>query len=198
MFSYAKKVNICDLSKYSLSNCNKNTNFATIMKKLGTIILALMPFMAHAQRVELQVAGTMVDIPVQQTQSELKPGWKIVDVKLKDKLTHYLWGGHAAQMTDDQMPIFMIEPGKNEVLSDYALIRLQHKKQYRKLPKSNLRDNDYTRVEPTAFDIKSDGKDGFICHRLTALEKGEYILVNISQTPIGDLQDLNVFPFQVP
>lgn len=168
------------------------------MRTIKAILLTLVSMHAWGQRVQLQVADSMVDINAQQTQSELKPGWTIVDVKLKDKLTHYLSGSHAAQMTDNRTPVFMIEPAGNEVLADYAIIRLQRKRNYRKLPKTELRENKYTRVEPAAFDIMSDGGDGFLCRPLGALKEGEYILVCLSQTPTGSLKDLKVYPFQVP
>ena len=88
--------------------------------------------------------------------------------------------------------------GKDEVLNDYALIRLLNKKNYRKLPKSEIRENNYKRVEPADFNIKSDGDNGFLCYPTEALVAGEYILLNISQHPIGNLKDLKVYPFRVP
>ena len=152
----------------------------------------------YAQKVELKVQNNLAEIAAEQTQSELKPGWTVFDIKLKDKIIHYLNGGRATQLTDDNMPEFRITPAKDEVLSDYAIIRLQAKKYYRKLPKSSVRENEYIRIEPARFYIKSDKENGFICHPLDALVKGEYILLNIAQEPIGSLQDLKVFPFRVP
>lgn len=156
-----------------------------------------LPMMAFGQSVAVMVGSDFVTIPVQQTQTELKPGWTIVDIKLKDKLVHYLYGAHSTQLADDRQPLFLVTPGEKEILSDYVIIRLQTKKTYRKLPKSTLRENAYTRVDPNAFNLKSDGKDGFICQPTAPLEKGEYILLNINQTPIGNAQDLLVFPFQI-
>jgi len=168
------------------------------MKILKAFILSTLPVCLYAQKVELKVQDNFVEIAVEQTQSELKPGWIVFDIKTKDKLTHYLNGAHSLQLTDDNMPQFHIIPAKDEVLADYALIRLQSKKYYRKLPKSVLRDNEYKRIEPANFYIKSDGDNGFICHPLEALGRGDYILVNLSQPPVGDLQDLKVYPFMVP
>lgn len=161
-------------------------------------LLLLLPLTAAGQSVSIKIADNFVVIPRQQTQTETKPGWTIVDIKLKDKVTHYLYGGHSTQMADDRKPVFLIVPGQKEVLSDYIIIRLQNKKNYRKLPKSNLRENDYTRIEPSAFDLCSDGKDGFICKTRMEMEKGEYILLNISQKPVGEAQDLMVHPFRIP
>ena len=168
------------------------------MKILKAFILATLPICLHAQKVELKVQDNFVEIEVEQTQTELKPGWTVFDIKLKDKLIHYLNGGHTTQLTDDSTPLFHIIPAKDEVLADYALIRLQSKKYYRKLPKSNVRENEYKRIEPADFSIKSDGEEGFICQPSAALGKGDYILLNITQQPIGNLQDLKVYPFMVP
>lgn len=168
------------------------------MNILKAFILTTLPVCLFAQKVELKVQDNFVEIAVDQTQSELKPGWIVFDIKTKDKLIHYLNGGHSLQLTDDNMPHFHIIPGKDEVLADYALIRLQSKKYYRKLPKSTLRDNEYKRIEPANFFVESDGDNGFFCHPLEALEKGDYILLNLSQQPIGSLHDLKVYPFMVP
>jgi hypothetical protein len=168
------------------------------MKIIKVFILLAIPFCLHAQEVELKVLDNFVKLSSEQTQSELKPGWTVFDIKLKDKLIHYLTKGHSSQLTDDNMPEFHITPSENEVLNDYAIIRLQSRKYYRKIPKSNIWENDYKRVEPANFFIKSDGENGFFCHPLNALVKGEYILLNIKQNPIGDLKDLKVYSFQVP
>ena len=168
------------------------------MKILKAFILSTLPICLHAQKVELKVQDSFLDIDVEQTQTELKPGWTVFDIKLKDKFVHYLNGAHAAQQTDGNTPLFHIIPATDEVLANYALIRLQSRKYYRKLPKSNVRENEYKRVEPADFFIKSDGDNGFICQPLEALGKGDYILLNLAQTPIGNLQDLKVYPFTVP
>ena len=46
--------------------------------------------------------------------------------------------------------------------------------------------------------MKSDGKQGFVCKPRNPLDKGEYILVYLNQTPIGELRDLKVYSIQVP
>ena len=149
-----------------------------------------------AQKVELAVGEGWVEIPVQQTQSELKPGWKIVDYQMKSKLTHYLSGGHASQLTDGNRPVFRVTPAEKEVLIDYVLIRLKASKYYRKMFKPLLIECNYTRLEPSAFDIKAES-DSFICQPRQPLQPGEYILANLKQQPIGELQDLLVYPFSV-
>ena len=149
-----------------------------------------------AQKVELAVGEGWVEIPVQQTQSELKPGWKIVDYQMKSKLTHYLSGGHASQLTEGNRPVFRVTPSEKEVLVDYVLIRLKASKYYRKMFKPLLIECNYTRLEPSAFDVKAES-DSFICQPRQPLQPGEYILANLKQQPIGELQDLLVYPFSV-
>ena len=169
------------------------------MKKLLSLFFLVAPCFllpVGAQKVELAVGNNWVEIPVQQTQSELKPGWKIVDYQMKSRLVHYLSGGHAAQLAEGNQPVFRVTPGEKEVLFDYALIQLKRYKFYRKLPKAKLADNDYMRLEPRCFDMKAES-DAFICRPLMPLGAGEYILVNISQEPLGELGDLLVYPFCV-
>lgn len=164
------------------------------MKKIVCLLALFFAMNTWAQKVEIDVSGCWVEIPVLQTQSELKPGWKIVDYQMKSKLTHYLSGGHASQLADSFQPVFRIAPGAEEVLVDYALIQLKRYKSYRKLPKALLIENIYTRLEPKDFDIKAES-DAFICQPRQPLKPGEYILVNLSQHPIGELQDILVYPF---
>lgn len=166
------------------------------MKKIISLLMLLSALNAGAQKVELAVGEGWVEIPVQQTQSELKPGWKIVDYQMKSKLTHYLSGGHASQLTDGNRPVFRVTPAEKEVLIDYVLIRLKASKYYRKMFKPLLIECNYTRLEPNDFDIKAES-DSFICQPRQPLQPGEYILANLKQQPIGELQDLLVYPFSV-
>ena len=151
---------------------------------------------ARAQRVEIAVEGSWAEIPAQQTQSELKPGWKIVDYQMKSRLVHYLSGGHASQLADGNRPVFRVTPSEKEVLIDYALIRLKDFKYYRKLPKVKLTENEYIRLEPNNFEVRAEG-DAFICQPRQPLAPGDYIFVNLTQQPVGDLGDLLVYPFCV-
>ena len=104
----------------------------------------------------------------------------------------------ARQLTDDQMPTFRLTPAQGETLVDYALIRLRAKRQWRVLPNALLRLNSYHRIEPKYFYIKPAGDTAFEFHPLAALNRGAYILVNLAQQPVGELQDYVVYPFQVP
>ncbi|MBO4642831.1 MAG: hypothetical protein J5661_08270 [Bacteroidaceae bacterium] len=161
-------------------------------------LLGLCPLFCMAQKVSLYVGNNLVEIPVQQTQSELKPGWKIVDIQMKPKRTCYLWGGQSKQITDDQRPIFIIEPGEGETLADYAFIKLKKRRQYRQLTQTVLVNNPYLRIDLNHFNIKTEGEKGFQVQPKEVMEKGEYILVNLLQKPIGELGDYNVYPIQIP
>ena len=166
------------------------------MKRIICFIALLSALSVHAQQVEIAVGEGWAEIYAQQTQSELKPGWKIVDYQMKSRLMHYLWGGHSSQLTDGNRPVLRVTPGPVEVLVDYVIIRLKGYKSYRKLPKTKLSDNEYLRFEPEYFDIKAAG-DAFVCQPKQALQPGEYIIVCLSQKPIGELEDLLVYPFSV-
>ena len=58
--------------------------------KAKTIILGLAAILtatiSHAQTIYLDAEPAPVQIESQLTQSELKPGWKIVDIQLKSKI----------------------------------------------------------------------------------------------------------------
>lgn len=166
------------------------------MKKIISVLSLFCVLNVQAQKVEIAVGESWAEIPVQQTQSELKPGWKIVDYQMKSRLTHYLSGGHASQLADGNRPVFRVTPAENEVLVDYVLIRLKATKNYRQMFKSHLIENNYTRLEPSDFDIKAES-DSFICQPRQPLKPGEYILACLSQKPIGELSDLLVYPFCV-
>lgn len=166
------------------------------MKKMISFVLLLFALVAKAQKVEILVGGNWAEIPAQQTQSELKPGWRIVDYQMKSKLTRYISGAHAAQLAEGNRPVFRVTLGEKEVLVDYVLVRLKASKYYRKMFKPLLIECNYTRLEPSAFDVKAES-DSFICQPRQALQPGEYILACLTQRPIGELQDILVFPFSV-
>lgn len=143
------------------------------------------------------MAGNAVPLKTEQTQTETKPGWKIVDIKMKDKQIHYLWGSRATQMADNAFPTLIIYPGEKETLTDYVLIRLRRRKQYRQLMKSPLEKNEFTRFMPEHFDIRPAAGIGFACTPRKALPVGEYIVAHLKQKPIGDAGDYIVHAFSV-
>ena len=54
------------------------------MKKWLLTLLYIVPLGVQAQRVQLVVSGTPVTIQPVQTQTEVRAGWRIVDIQLKD------------------------------------------------------------------------------------------------------------------
>lgn len=169
------------------------------MKRIASFLLiaALFPLKSACQSVWIQVADNAVPLKPEQTQTETKPGWKIVDLKTKDKQIHYLWGSRATQMADNAYPTFFIYPNENETLTGYALVRLRRRKQYRQLMKSPLEKNEHTRFLPEHFDIRPAAGIGFACTPRKPLPVGEYIVVYLNQKPIGDASDYMVHAFSV-
>lgn len=168
------------------------------MKKWLLTLLYIVPLGVQAQRVQFVVSGTPVTIQPVQTQTEVRAGWRIVDIQLKNRVTRYLFGRHSSQLTDDGQPRFLIQPSDGETLVDYALIRLREKRDCRRLPAALLMANPYTRVEPSDFEIAPAQDDAFECRPRQPLPRGEYVLVSLIQRPIDPLGDYLVYPFQVP
>lgn len=162
------------------------------------LCMCLCTLLCQAQECDLWVAGHWVSLKAEEMQTEIKPGWSIAGKKLKDTRVLYLWGRTALQMTDDRRPVLRVRPAGQETLVDYALVRLRQRRDYRRLPKDQLRDNDYVRLEPEHFDIKVEGDDAFVCTPLANLPAGEYILVCLTQTLQEQQAGYRVFPMRVP
>lgn len=160
--------------------------------------MCLCALLCQAQECDLRVAGHWVSLKAEEMQTEIKPGWSIAGKKLKDTRVLYLWGHTALQMTDDRRPVLRVRPAGQETLVDYALVRLRQRRDYRRLPKDELRDNDYVRLEPEHFDIQVEGDDAFVCTPLASLPAGEYILVCLTQTLREQQAGYRVFPMRVP
>lgn len=168
------------------------------MKHITLLLLCLRAFLCQAQDVSLQVAGRWVSLKADEMQTEIKPGWSIAGKKLKDTRVLYLWGKSALQMTDDRKPALRVNPGIQETLVDYALIRLKTRRDHRRLPRERLRDNTYVRLEPEHFSIQAEGKDAFVCTPNVSLPPGEYILTCLNQTLSEEQAGYKVYPFRIP
>ncbi len=166
------------------------------MKVLATICLALLPSIAMAQRVEMMVEGNVAEMTLHTTQTEIRPGWKISDYQMNDRTTRYLWGAHATQLADNNRPTFLITPGNEETLLQYALMRLRHKRSYRAFYKPQLEKNSFMRFTPEDFELRAEG-DAFVCRPRSPLPKGDYILINVEQKPTGEMGDYKGYPFRV-
>ena len=56
--------------------------------------------------------------------SETKPGWKIVDIKLKDKTSHYLWGRQSGQLADSPRGRILVTGPTGTNVNDVAVALL--------------------------------------------------------------------------
>ena len=168
--------------------------------KAKTIIISLAAAFAatvtHAQTIYLDTRPSPVQIESQLTQSELKPGWKIVDIQLKSKINRYLWGAKSRLYCDTPRPSFIVDTD-SLLLSDLVLIRLKTRREYRSIPKPNVHDNKCIFVDLNNFRIEASGDEAFRITPLNDLQPGEYIFTWITARPIGELGDWTVFPFTV-
>lgn len=129
------------------------------------------------------------------SQTEIKKGWDIQGINVGRKTRRYFSGAHARQVTGRQ-PKFAIYP-TTQNLNDYALIRLKERRGFRYLPVAEFKDCDHTRVELGLFNIENLPGLGFAVTPLTPLFPGEYILVDLSQTPVNQYGDLKAYDFMV-
>ena len=177
------------------------------MRKLLLILYMALPFVGKCQlpspakgevgmvALRLMEGQEAMLIPTT-TQTEVRPGWKIVDYQLNDRVTRYLWGAHATQLADAK-PSFVVTPAVDETLYQYAIIPLKCKREYRKLPRLKVKENTYLRFTPDDFHIEAVGDSSFLCAPLSPLAPGDYFLLNIEQKPLGELGDYTGFPFRV-
>lgn len=173
------------------------------MKKvLNIILLMLMPFVALAQMPEkprhhvyIMVEGEIYDIKPEQTQTEIKPGWKIVDYETAPKTVRYLYGSMATDL-GNVMQTLVIDP-HDYVLSDFALVKMVKKSVYRRLKKAKILDNEYMVFDPNNFEIKPYDDDKFKCTPLHPLKPGEYAIVCLKAPQKGDAGDYELFPISI-
>ena len=169
---------------------------STTIKTLAVLFLSAAGMTARAQEITLMGDGVSFPIEVQQTQTEVKPGWKIVDIQLKDKYQRYLWGTKAKQLADSNRPQFVVDTD-TLLLNDMLLIKLKTKKEYRRIPKPQIQDNKYIRVDLSTFSIDAVGEESFLIRPIQELEPGEYIFTWPTRETVGELQDWMVWPFSV-
>lgn len=129
------------------------------------------------------------------SQTEEKKGWDIQGINVGKKLIRYFWGKQSKQLTESK-PCFAIYP-KEATLNDYALIRLNKRRDHRRLPHSELNDCKYTRINLDSFVIENLPDMGFFVTPKENLFPGEYILVNLKQSPCNDSGDIIAYDFSV-
>lgn len=168
----------------------------TIYKTVAILLFVMLTTGAKAQKVSILDGSIAFPIQAQQTQTEINPGWQIADIKLKSKYQRYLWGGKAKQLSENSMPQFIVDTD-TLLLSDMVLIKLKAKKEYRKIPKPEIRDNKCIHVDFYSFRIEAYDDDTFLIQPLQELESGEYLFTWKTKEPVGKLADWIVWPFSV-
>lgn len=142
--------------------------------------------------------GTLIGIESQTTQTQVKPGWKIVDVQLKDKLTRYLWGAHAQHYIDKDKPEFVVKTD-TMLLSHLVMVQLKKKREYRQMRKPYLHENELTFVELKTFSISQyeDSEDTYVIRPTEDIQPGEYFFTWYGAATVGKMKDLVVWPFTI-
>lgn len=139
--------------------------------------------------------GQLQEIKPERTATEVKPGWKIVDIQLRSHKVRYLWGTSAMQLFTSADTL-VIDPGES-VLSDFIVVPMKSKAQYRRLRQEKMDENKYTVVDFHSFDIKPYGDDAFMVVPLQPLPRGEYVIHCLKSERIGENEDYEVYPISV-
>ncbi len=148
-----------------------------------------------APTVFIYVGETAFPMRTVTSQTEVKQGWDIQGINVGRKPVRYFWGAHARQTTDE-CPKFAIYP-RTQTLNDYVLLRLKGKKEYRRMPKPDVKDCDYMRVNLDGFKIENLPDMGFAITPKAPLAPGEYILVDTTQDSVNSYGDIKAYDFSV-
>lgn len=164
---------------------------------LSLLVCMLLPFCTRAQsEVSILVDDSVCSIAPVTTQSEYKPGWKIVDLQTRGKTSRYLWGKHSRQFADDRQPTFVIRTGTFRI-NDYAVIRLKEKKELRQFPSHNLYECGHQPIDLDLMNITPAGEGIYRVRFRVPQQPGEYVILNMKSTPINDMGDINVYPYTI-
>lgn len=172
------------------------------MERIKSLFLPLVLLTAaqgldlKAQTVDMLADGKLFRIGRQTTQCERKAGWNIAGIQTKSTLQRYLWGARSKQLTDSRLPQFVVDTD-TLLLSDMVMIKLTRKREYRKVPAAEVKENPCVYVDLNNFDIQPYGEEGFLIRPLKDLAPGEYIFTWTTGAKIGELEDWSVWPFSV-
>ncbi|MCF0198097.1 MAG: hypothetical protein HUK02_02080 [Bacteroidaceae bacterium] len=172
------------------------------MKKILLFVCLLSSLSASAQMSEAQsevkvlIADSLCSLERVSTQTEIKRGLEFGRFSFGGGAIRYIWGTHSRQFVDNPMPTFVINPHDAQ-LSDFAIIRLYQKKTYRFLPEPMLMDNEYRVIDLIGFTIELRDDESFQVRPQQRLTPGEYIFVNLKQTPHGELNDYYCYCFTI-
>lgn len=160
-------------------------------------LCALAQLPAKPSVISIIIGDSLCEIRSVVTQTEFKPGWKIVDLKTRDKYTRYIWGKHSRQFADDRQPVFVVTPEPGRTLNDYAVIRLKEKKEFRRLPSTSLFECGFERIDLDNANIQLLADESYRVRFKQAFEPGEYILVDMKGEPKSEFGDVEVYPFTI-
>lgn len=174
------------------------------MKRLLYTILLICPLSLCAQMPKTEpvacitIGDSLYELPVERTMTEVRPGWKIADVaQTKDKATRYVWGPRSRQISDSRTPRLVIRTRTDGTLHDFVFVRLKEKKQYRKLPKSQIVDCKPIYIDLLTFRIELLPDERYAITPLRPLEPGEYILIDRGAKDASEYGDKTVYSFTV-
>ena len=151
---------------------------------------------APPPKVSILVGDSAYAMQASATTTVLHKGWDIQGYHVGRKLHRCLPGHTARQQTDQRRPVFYIAP-TTETLADYVLVPLRAKKDHRRFASTVWTECNYTRVTPTAFDIRPAEGERFRVQPLEPLSPGEYALVDLSQPQADEDSSLSAYDFCV-
>ena len=175
-----------------------------------TIIGVLSATQTTAQTISILEGTTPIRIQQTQTQTQINPGWKIVDLQLPSRTQRYLWGQHAKDtpITDGRRPQLVITTD-SLLLGDMVLIRLKTRSEYRLIPKPDVHDCKKVFCDLQNFSIQpyhtavstTDNPEAdestFLVQPLQDMEPGEYILTWLTAPTVGQYHDWTVWPLSI-
>lgn len=173
-----------------------------MVRRLITCIALVWATMAVAQRpqqpspVGVVIGDSIYRIEPQTTQTETKAGWKIVDYQTRSKTVRYLWGTHSKQPIEHSLPSFYINPGTSQLI-DFAIIRLVPKRDYRKMPKAQLKECTYMTFDLYTVTAELLPDDNYKVTLKEPLKPGEYIITQMTQKPADEMGNIIVYPFTI-
>ena len=141
------------------------------------------------------MGGNLVEVKPEVTATEVKPGWKIVDIQTRSHKVRYLWGASSMQLFGAGDTL-VIDPGE-QVLSDFILVPLKRKAEYRRLNKEKMTDNKYKVLDFHSFNITPYGDDAFMVTPQHPLPPGEYVIHCMKSERMDDMGNYEVYPLTV-
>ena len=171
--------------------------------KIIFILCLLIPVQLSGQvkgdsdKVWIDINDSLYAISPVQTQTQIKPGWKIADVaQTKSKKVRYIWGKNSRQMADTNRPTFVVKV-TDGTLHDFVFVKLKEKKEYRQFKKSQIADCSPLYIDLHTFRIELRKDDRYAITPEQPLAKGEYVIIDTSAKPVNEYGDIICYGFTV-